>query len=115
MPAAQRMFGAKFDPRPDAQIADDFCRDDVLAIPIAWDAEHGAGGGVYANGELASLRAAHPDVFLPDWAMVDPWRGRKGLEEIEQAIKTLGRSAQNTSHQCRVSRRQTHSSTRSGT
>jgi predicted TIM-barrel fold metal-dependent hydrolase len=90
MPAAQRMFGAKFDARPDEQIADDFRRDDVLAIPIAWDAEHGAGGGVYANAELAALRAAHPDVFLPGWAMVDPWRGRKGLEEIEHAIKTLG-------------------------
>ena len=33
---------------------------------------------------------AYPDVFLPGWAMVDPWRGRKGLEEIEHAIKTLG-------------------------
>ncbi len=90
MPAAQRMFGAKFDARPDTQIADDFRRDDVLAIPIAWDAEHGAAGGVYANAELAALCAAYPDVFLPGWAMVDPWRGRKGLEEIEHAIKTLG-------------------------
>ena len=44
MPAAQRMFKGKFDARPDTQIADDFRRDDALAIPIAWDAEHGAGG-----------------------------------------------------------------------
>ena len=29
-------------------------------------------------------------MFLPGWAMVDPWRGRKGLEEIEHAIKHLG-------------------------
>jgi len=90
MAAAQRMFADKFDARPDEQIAEDFRRDDVLAIPIAWDAEHGAAGGVYDNDALAALCKAYPDVFLPGWAMVDPWRGRKGLEEIEHAIKDLG-------------------------
>ncbi len=90
IPAAQRMFAGKFDARPDEQIAEDFRRDDVLAMPIAWDAEHGAAGGVYANDQLAALCRAYPDAFLPGWAMVDPWRGRKGLEEIEHAIKDLG-------------------------
>ena len=90
MPAAQRMFKGKFAARPDQQIAEDFRRDDALAIPIAWDAEHGAAGGVYANEALAALTRDYPDVFLPGWAMVDPWRGRKGLEDIEHAIKNLG-------------------------
>ncbi|MFL5254841.1 MAG: amidohydrolase family protein, partial [Rhodopila sp.] len=90
MPAAQRMFKGKFAARPDSQIADDFRRDDCLAIPIAWDAEHGAGGGRYTNEQVAALIRDYPDVFLPGWAMVDPWRGRKGLEEIEHAIKHLG-------------------------
>ncbi len=90
IPAANRMFNGKFSARPDAQIADDFRRDDALAIPIAWDAEHGAGGGIYDNARLAALTRDYPDVFLPGWAMVDPWRGRKGLEEIEHAIKDLG-------------------------
>jgi predicted TIM-barrel fold metal-dependent hydrolase len=90
IPAAQRMFKGKFDARPDSRIADDYRRDDVLAMPIAWDAEHGAAGGLYSNEQLATLCKAHPDVFLPGWAMVDPWRGRKGLEDIEHAIKTLG-------------------------
>jgi predicted TIM-barrel fold metal-dependent hydrolase len=90
MAAAAKFFGNKFDARPDSQIAEDFRRDDCLAIPIAWDAEHGAAGGVYANEALAALSRDYPDVFLPGWAMVDPWRGRKGLEEIEHAIKDLG-------------------------
>ena len=90
IPAANRMFKGKFSARPDTQIADDFRRDDALAIPIAWDAEHGAGGGIYDNERLAALTRDYPDVFLPGWAMVDPWRGRKGLEEIEHAIKDLG-------------------------
>jgi len=90
MPAAQRMFKGRFDARPDTQIADEFRRDDVLAMPIAWDAEHGAAGGLFSNQDLAKLCADHPDVFLPGWGMVDPWRGRKGLEAIEHAIKGLG-------------------------
>jgi predicted TIM-barrel fold metal-dependent hydrolase len=90
MPAAQRMFKGKFAARPDSQIADDFRRDDCLAIPIAWDAENGSAGGRYSNEALAQLTKDYPDVFLPGWAMVDPWRGRKGLEEIEHAIKHLG-------------------------
>jgi uncharacterized protein len=90
IPAAQRMFPGKFDPRPDTQIAEDFRREDVLAIPIAWDAQHGASGTVYTNDELAALCRNFPDVFLPGWAVVDPWRGRRGLEEIEHAIKDLG-------------------------
>jgi predicted TIM-barrel fold metal-dependent hydrolase len=90
MAAAQRMFKGKFAARPDTQIADDFRRDTCLAIPIAWDAENGAGGSVYSNESLAQLSKDYPDVFLPGWAMVDPWRGRKGLEEIEHAIRDLG-------------------------
>jgi len=90
MAAAQRMFAGRFEARPDEQIADDFRRDDVLAMPIAWDAETGAAGGVYSNDALAALCRTFPDVFLPGWAMVDPWRGRKGLEEIERAITELG-------------------------
>ena len=88
-PAAQRMFKGKFDARPDDVIAEDFRRDDVLAIPIAWDAQHGAAGSVYTNDQLAALCRAYPDVFLPGWAVVDPWRGRTGLEEIEHAIRNL--------------------------
>jgi predicted TIM-barrel fold metal-dependent hydrolase len=90
IPAANRMFNGKFSARPDAQIAEEFRRDDALAIPIAWDAENGAAGGVYSNQKLAQLTRDYPDVFLPGWAMVDPWRGRKGLEEIEHAIRNLG-------------------------
>ena len=88
--SAQRMFKGQFDARPDERIALDFRRDDAVAIPIAWDAEHGAGGGVYSNEDLAALTRDFPDVFLPGWAMVDPWRGRKGLELIEHAIRDLG-------------------------
>ncbi|MDE2006414.1 MAG: amidohydrolase [Rhodospirillales bacterium] len=88
--AAQRMFKGRFAARPDEEIAAEYRRDDVLALAIAWDAEAGAGGARYDNEALAALSRTYPDVFLPGWAMVDPWRGRKGLEEIEHAIRDLG-------------------------
>ena len=89
-PAAQRMFHGRFAARPDEQIAADFRRDDVLALPIAWDSRHGTGDPVFSNDQLADLCARFPDVFLPGWAMVDPWSGRAGLKEIERAIRDLG-------------------------
>ena len=82
-------FGDRFDARPDDAIAEEFRRDDTLAIPIAWDAMAGAGGAVYGNDRLAALCATYPDVFLPGWAVVDPWRGRSGLAEIEHAIREV--------------------------
>jgi len=88
--AAQRMFPGKFEAKPDQAIAEDFRADNVLAIPIAWDAEHGAAGSIYTNEQTAALTRDYPDVFLPGWAMVDPWRGRQGLVEIEHAIRDLG-------------------------
>lgn len=90
MPAAQRMFGARFSARPEADIVAEFRRDDVLAMPIAWDSAHGTGDPVFTNEDVAGLSARHPDVFLPGWGMVDPWRGRAGLQAIEHAIKGLG-------------------------
>jgi uncharacterized protein len=89
-PAAQRMFHGRFAARPDEQIAADFRRDDVLALPIAWDSRHGTGDPVFSNDQLADLCARFPDVFLPGWAMADPWSGRAGLKEIERAIRDLG-------------------------
>jgi predicted TIM-barrel fold metal-dependent hydrolase len=90
IPAAQRMFKGRFDARPAEQIAEDFRRDDVLAMPIAWDSMHGTGDVRFPNEAVAALTRDFPDVFLPGWAMVDPWRGRAGLAEIEHAIRHLG-------------------------
>ena len=36
LPAARRLFKGKWDARSDEAIADDFRRDDCLALPIAW-------------------------------------------------------------------------------
>ena len=88
MPAAQRMFKGKFEARPDARSPR------ISAATTPWRSRSpgtpsmARPADVYDNAALAALRRDYPDVFLPGWAMVDPWRGRKGLEEIEHAIKT---------------------------
>jgi hypothetical protein len=39
---------------------------------------------------VAGLSRDYPDVFLPGWAMVDPWKGKPALAELERAIDVLG-------------------------
>ncbi len=71
-------------------MANDFRRDDVLAMMIGSDSEHSTGGGMISNDWIAGLSARHPDVFLPGWAVVDPWRGKGAVNELERAFSTLG-------------------------
>ena len=54
MPAAQRMFKGKFAARPDTQIADDFRRDDALAIPIASNTIHTGGAQCGTTEQVAT-------------------------------------------------------------
>lgn len=90
MGAAERMFPGKFAARTEESLAEDFRRADMLAMAIGSDARNGMGGIAIPNDDIAALTTKFPDVFLPGWAMVDPWQGRAGLEEIERCIKVLG-------------------------
>ena len=46
--------------------------------------------GIISNDWIAGLSERHPDVFLPGWAVVDPWRGKAAVNELERAFTTLG-------------------------
>jgi uncharacterized protein len=87
--ALEAMFGKPMKTRTEEEMANDFRRDDVLAMMIAMDAQSSVGGEVISNDFIASLSAKFPDVFLPGWAVVDPWKGRAALEELERAIHDL--------------------------
>lgn len=63
---------------------------DVKVMMIAWDAEAKTGLPTISNDFIAKLTERYPDVYLPGWAMVDPWKGEKAIQEIERAIKELG-------------------------
>jgi predicted TIM-barrel fold metal-dependent hydrolase len=71
-------------------MADDFRRDDVLAMMIASDSRSNTGQPTIPNDFIAGLSKMHPDVFLPGWAVVDPWQGKIALAELERSFTTLG-------------------------
>jgi uncharacterized protein len=88
--ALEAMLGRKLPTKSEDEMADDFRRDDVVAMMIAMDAQSATGQGVVTNDFIAGLTVRHPDVFLPGWAVVDPWKGRIALAELERAIRDLG-------------------------
>ena len=90
MAVLETMLGRKLKSKTDEEMADDFRRDDVLAMMIAMDAQSATGEGVTTNDYIASLTQRFPDVFLPGWAVVDPWKGKNALQELERALRTLG-------------------------
>jgi predicted TIM-barrel fold metal-dependent hydrolase len=90
LPALDAMFGRKFQAKTAEEMADDFRRDDVLAMMIGMDAQSSTGRGVITNDFVAALTERFPDVFLPGWAVVDPWKGALALQELERAIRVLG-------------------------
>ena len=88
--AQERLFHVKLEAKPIAKMAEDFRREEVRAMVIAWDAQTTVGGGTISNDWVAKLSVDHPDVFLPGWAMVDPWKGDLALTELQRAISKLG-------------------------
>jgi predicted TIM-barrel fold metal-dependent hydrolase len=88
--ALEAMLGRKTVNKTEAEMADDFRRDDVFAMMIAWDAQSTTGQGIISNDFVANLTKKFPDVFLPGWAVVDPWKGKIALAELDRAIRDLG-------------------------
>lgn len=73
-----------------AEQTEDYRKIDVKVMMIALDCEAKMGVPIISNDFIAGLTKQHPDVYLPGWAMVDPWKGEKAIQEIERAIKVLG-------------------------
>ena len=90
MAALEAMLGRKLPPKSEEEMANDFRRDDVLAMMIASDAQASTGDPIISNDFIAGLSQRHPDVFLPGWAVVDPWKGKAAVNELDRAFTTLG-------------------------
>jgi predicted TIM-barrel fold metal-dependent hydrolase len=90
IPPLEAYMHRRLEPKTEAEMADDFRQAGVLAMMIAWDAESATGDPIVPNDSIARLTREFPDVFLPGWAVVDPWKGKTALRELERAVTTLG-------------------------
>lgn len=62
---------------------------DIIGVLLAWDAETATGLPPLTNDEVASVVKTFPGRFI-GFASVDPWKGRKAIDEMERAINELG-------------------------
>lgn len=87
--ATEAYFKTSIPVRSVDEMADEFRRDEVLAVLLAWDAETASGLPPVTNDFIADCVARHPDAFL-GFASVDPWKGKAAIAELRRAITVLG-------------------------
>lgn len=88
--AIQKLYGYKEVPRTAEAMAAEFTELDVKAIIIPWDSETITGRPPVSNDYVAKIVKDFPDAFIGAWAMVDPWKGKAAINEIERCVKELG-------------------------
>jgi predicted TIM-barrel fold metal-dependent hydrolase len=70
-------------------VAEHYEKLDVVGVLLAWDAETATGLPPLTNDEVAGIVAEFPSRFI-GFASVDPWKGKRAIEEIERAVRELG-------------------------
>lgn len=86
-----KYYGVEYKVKTDEEMAQDFRELDLKAILIGWDTESVTGIDTSStNDEVARLIKKFPDVFIGGWAMIDPWKGKAAIRELERCVKELG-------------------------
>lgn len=84
-------YGISEKVRTDEEMAQEFSELDLKALIIGWDAQAESGyDSSDTNDEVAKLIKKFPDVFIGGWAMIDPWKGKAAIKELERCVKELG-------------------------
>ena len=87
--ATEKYFRTTIATRAVDEMADEFRKDDVLAVLLGWDAETATGVPPLTNDAIAACVERHPDAFL-GFAGVDPWKGKAAVAELRRAVTDLG-------------------------
>jgi uncharacterized protein len=87
--ATETYFRTSIPVRSVDEMADEFRKDDVLAVLFAWDTETATGLPAVTNDFIAECVKRHPDAF-EGFGCVDPWKGKLAIAEAERAVRTLG-------------------------
>jgi len=86
-----KYYGIAAKVRTDEEMAQDFRELDIRALIIGWDSQSESGYDTSdTNDEVARLIKKFPDVFIGGWAMIDPWKGKAAVKELERCVKELG-------------------------
>jgi predicted TIM-barrel fold metal-dependent hydrolase len=88
--AIEELYNYEALPRTEEEMARDFIDLDVKALLIPWDSETVTGRPPIGNDYVANIVKKFPDAFLGAWAMVDPWKGKAAINEVERCVKELG-------------------------
>lgn len=88
--AIQKYYRIKEVVKTEDEMAQDFIEHGVKSIIIAWDAEFRSGYPRVTNDYVAGVAGRHPEAFAGAWAMIDPWKGKLAVKELEHCIKDLG-------------------------
>ncbi|HLG16911.1 MAG TPA: amidohydrolase family protein [Blastocatellia bacterium] len=87
--AAEKFFRNTVPIRGMDEVAALYAELDIIGVLLAWDAETATGLPPLTNDEVADVVRSYPQQFI-GFASVDPWKGRRALDEIERAITELG-------------------------
>jgi predicted TIM-barrel fold metal-dependent hydrolase len=89
--ATERYFHSEVKLRDIAEIAEDYRRQDIVGVLLAWDAETATGRKPLRNDTVAEIVRRYPEQFV-GFASVDPHKGERAIAEIERAVQELGLS-----------------------
>jgi len=87
--AAEKFFRTSVPLRQMEEVARHYEDLDIIGVLLAWDAETATGLPPLRNDEVAEIVRRFPGRFI-GFASVDPWKGKRAVEEIERAITELG-------------------------
>jgi len=86
---AEVFFRSKVPIREMDEVARVYEELDIIAVLLAWDAETATGLPPLTNDEVADVVKKYPRQFV-GFACVDPWKGKRAIDEMERAITELG-------------------------
>ena len=87
--AAEAFFRSKVPVREMDEVARYYEEMDITGVLLAWDAETATGLPPLTNDEVADVVKKYPRQFV-GFASVDPWKGKRAVEEMGRAITELG-------------------------
>ncbi len=87
--AAMRYFRRQLQPISVEELAERYQSLDLMGVLLAWDCETHTGLAPLSNDYIADITKRYPERFV-GFACVDPWKGRRALQELDRAVKSLG-------------------------